>query len=198
MTHSDQQLEQLISDADQSLLSCRTTVTGYDARRRAGQIKMAQRRQGKVVAGLVVAAVCLMGWRFLMPPDIDPLAKHIEPVEAIEVRTNHLLAELEELQKSKQAIDNQLVLWNSSTRIQRMNFAIRKLSRTEHTPKQTYLRNRDTWTTLQQMVSWEGGEIPTNERWRLEMLANGFPDTTAGSTAQLMLSSNQIPDSLFE
>jgi len=194
MNNSDQQLDRWLSDADQSLVRPGAAPTGDDIRRRSNQRQAVRLQRRRAATGAVVAILLLAGWRFLMPVVNQP------PVVARnnEDGTGQLLAEVQELQRQRQLIDDRLTLLDSKSRMGRMEFAVARLAGSLHSPETTYQRNRNTWTTLRQIANWRQGEIPDSRRWQLEMLADGFPDTVAGSFAQTMLTTDRIPDSLYE
>ena len=79
-----------------------------------------------------------------------------------------------------------------------IEFALQRLETTDQPSEVAYQRQRDTWNSLQQILADRQQSIPDADRWRLEMLANGFPDTQAGSVARRMLTDNTTFDSLPE
>ena len=192
MNKSDQQLDQRLGKADQRLVTSGLAPCGADIRRRAAQRQEARQQKNRVLVAVMILGCVLIGWRLLMPTP-NQLA-----VPVGDINTTELLAEVEDLRQQRQQIDDQLALLETQIRLREMEISLRRLEHSDPAPETTYQRHRNTWYALQHLVSGRKEAFPDSDRWQLEMLANGFPDTTAGKVAQSILVNNETPDSFFE
>lgn len=196
MNKTDKELDQQLAQADRSLLRASGTWSGDVIRRRADQRQVAQRQQRKALVTAGVVMVLLVGWRLWMPADSSQVADVIDTKPNVEER----LAKIEDLRKQREQVNIQLDLLAANTKLRRLELEMERLASYGWSREVVYKRNRNTWKALEHIVGKpdEQASISDSDRRQLELLAGSFSDTVAGSIAQSILTTNQIPESLYE
>lgn len=195
MSEHDRQLDQILAVADQRFSPDGIDLNGADIRRLATRRQQLRSEKRKAIGTAIGVGILLAGWMLVFP---DP-ERTETIVEVNEPTTEQLLADLEEVRKQQLRVDEQLRLLEFKKRLNSMAIKSLRLNQALQRPRKVaFRRDQNTWTSLEQVAVWKDGVVPELDRWKLELFAQGFPDTPAGTVARTMLLTNQVHESLYE
>ena len=150
----------------------------------AGRVRLA-------VAGTVAAVVMGVGmWKSIGRTHVGQPLDHFDAAL--------VAAEIDELQKEGQLLEQRLRVLDVERRLQRLQHELEMAQRFSVSAAAVQQTNATAWTMLLQVADWEQRAITEVERTQLEQLVRIFPKTTAESVAQDMLVTKEVPDALCE